>query len=213
MKNLNFYLVDLQYVDFLKQEELNQRGFTRVPNLDYGNNRKPKFLCGIVLKIDSLHYFAPVSSFKQKKPDNFLIQDKNGNNVASLRFNYMFPIPLALIKERKINEEPDSKYRNFLFQELKFCQKNSDSIYSLAIRTYKRVLLGKDKGLVHNSCDFKLLERKYMEWEQQHSVQKQMKKNIPSTFAERLATAQKTADQNNESRHRTELPKEKNRSI
>ena len=34
----------------------------------------------------------------------------------------------------------------------------------LAKRTYNRVLLGKDIGLVANSCDFRLLEKKYREY-------------------------------------------------
>lgn len=28
-----------------------ERGFSQVPNMEYGNHRKPKFLCGIVLSI------------------------------------------------------------------------------------------------------------------------------------------------------------------
>lgn len=31
--NINFYNVDLKYIDFLKKYETNKRGFTRVPNV------------------------------------------------------------------------------------------------------------------------------------------------------------------------------------
>ena len=158
MEKLNFYTVDLDYVDLLKSAELSKRGFSRVPNMDYGDQRKPKFLCGIVLQVESTDYYVPVTSFKQQKPDNFLIYSEDGQVVSSLRFNYMFPVPKELLKERRITEEPDRAYRSLLAQELLYCRKNQESIIRLAERTYKRVLLGKNPGLVANSCDFLLLE-------------------------------------------------------
>lgn len=159
MKKLNFYTVDLNYVDYLKTEETKKRGFSRVPNMEYGVSRKPKFLCGVVLFVNNMNYFVPVTSYKQQQPDNFLIKADNGVVVASLRFNYMFPIPLELIQERKIDTEPDAAYRSLLSQELRYCIDNQDTIRKLANRTYKRVLLGKNLGLVANSCDFEFLEK------------------------------------------------------
>lgn len=158
MENLNFYSVDLDYVNSLKRIEKEKRGFSRVPDMEYGDSRKPKFLCGIVLQINDQDYYVPVTSYKQQKPDNFLIQAKNGRVVSSLRFNYMFPVPKALISKREIASEPDAAYRALLAQELRFCIKNQDTIRNLAERTYRRVLLGKDPGLIANSCDFRLLE-------------------------------------------------------
>jgi len=160
MKELNFYIVNLAYVEFLKKAELEQRGFSRVPNMEYGVQRKPKFLCGIVLQINNIDYYVPVTSYKQQKPDNFLVKAKNGLVTSSLRFNYMFPIPKELIVERTISNEPDVAYRTLLSQELTYCIANQETIQNLATRTYKRVLLGKDLGLVSNSCSFKLLEQK-----------------------------------------------------
>ena len=128
MEKLNFYTVDLAYVDLLKDAETKQRGFTRVPNMDYGDKRKPKFLCGIVLKVGDLNYYVPVTSYKQQKPDNFLILAADGQVTSSLRFNYMFPVPKELLQERKITAEPDRAYRSLLAQELLFCRKNQEAI-------------------------------------------------------------------------------------
>lgn len=158
MENLNFYTVDLDYVKFLKKSEESKRGFSRIPNMDYGNLRKPKFLCGIVLQINEQNYYVPVTSYKEQKPDNFLIRAADGQVVSSLRFNYMFPVPSDLVTERRIDTESDRAYRALLAQELRYCIKNQDQIRKLAERTYKRVLLGKNPGLVANSCDFSLLE-------------------------------------------------------
>jgi len=159
MDKLNFYTVDLDYVQYLKDVELASRGFSRVPDMDYGQKRKPKFLCGIVLKIDSVDYYVPVSSYKQQKKDNILIRAENGEAVGSLRFNYMFPIPIDIVRVR----------RSLLSQELRFCIEHQDTIMHDAERTYKRVLLGKDVGLVRNSCDFKLLEEACLSYVLQHT--------------------------------------------
>lgn len=161
--NLNFFTVDPSYVAFLQAAEIDKRGFSRVPNMGYTYPHKQKFLCGIVLSIHDCNYFVPVSSFKQKRPDNFLIVAKNGNIVSSLRFNYMFPIPDSVVSVRSISNEPDPAYRTLLAQELAFCIRNQDTIRQLALRTYNRVILGNDLGLVHNSCDFRLLEAKCLE--------------------------------------------------
>ena len=166
MSNLNFYIVDFAYVDYLKNAEEAKRGFSRVSNMNYGNNRKRKFLCGIVLQVNNMNYYVPVTSYKEQKPDNFLIKADNGQIVSSLRFNYMFPIPTDAISIRSIKGEPDRAYRSLLSQELRYCIKNQDKIQQLAERTYKRVLLGKNKGLIANSCDFSLLEQKCSEWTQ-----------------------------------------------
>lgn len=158
MEKLNFFTVDFAYVDRLKEAEINKRGFSRVPNMDYGNHRKPKFLCGIVLQVEDMAYYVPVTSYKEQKPDNFLICSDSGDVVSSLRFNYMFPVPRALLRERRIEDEADRAYRSLLAQELLYCRKHKEEILHLAKRTYKRVLLGKNPGLLANSCDFLLLE-------------------------------------------------------
>ena len=158
MEKLNFYTVDKDYVIYLKQAEQGSRGFSRVPNMEYGVLRKPKFLCGVVLQINNTDYYVPVTSYKQQMPDNFLIKADNGQVTSSLRFNYMFPVPKTLVAERTISTEPDRAYRALLAQELRYCISNQERIQYLAERTYKRVLLGKDKGLVANSCAFLLLE-------------------------------------------------------
>ena len=69
MDKLNFYTVDLRYVDYLKNAEQGKRGFSRVPNMDYGAERKPKFLCGVVLQVNGMNYYVPVTSYTQQQPE------------------------------------------------------------------------------------------------------------------------------------------------
>ena len=167
MDKLNFYTVDYDYVKYLQKSENKIRGFSRVPNMEYAKVYKQKFLCGVVLQVNDIDYYVPVTSYKQQKPDNFLITADNGQIVSSLRFNYMFPVPKELTSVHVISAEPDRAYRTLLAQELRCCIKNQAIIQKLAERTYKRVLLGKDAGLVVNSCDFRLLEQKYRRYKTQ----------------------------------------------
>lgn len=164
MDKLNFFRVKSEYVAYLREAEEKKRGFSRVPNVEYGSDRKQKFLCGVVLCVGETEYYVPVSSFKQQKPDNFLICADNGHVVGSLRFNYMFPVPKNVIEIRQISIEPDVAYKALLAQELRYCIKNQENIRHLAERTYRRVMLGKNPGLMANSCDFILLEEKCSEW-------------------------------------------------
>ena len=164
MEKLNFYTADFDYVKYLQESEVENRGFSRVPYMEYPNEGKQKFLCGIVLQVNGIDYYVPVTSYKEQKADNFLIMADNGKVVSSLRFNYMFPIPKELVTIHVISKEPDLSYRALLAQELRFCIKNQAVIQRLAERTYKRVLLGKNIGLVVNSCDFRLLEQKCHEF-------------------------------------------------
>ena len=168
MDKLNFFTVDLAYLHFLQAEEAGKRGFTRVPTMDYGPGRKQKFLLGIVLCVNGVDYYAPVTSYKTKMPDNFLILAKSGDVTSSIRFNYMFPVPGSMVAEHVIASEPDMKYRALLAQELRYCIKHQEEIQHLAERTHRRVLLGKNPGLVNNSCDFLFLEEKCKEWASSH---------------------------------------------
>lgn len=110
---LSFYDIDKDYVKYLQKEETNERGFTRVPNVEYPGNL-PKFTWGVVLDINGCKYYVPVSSYKLQKTDNILIriESERYNKVkGSLRFNYMFPVPDTCIKEiifrkRRNQEKP-----------------------------------------------------------------------------------------------------------
>ena len=63
--DLFFYDVDPQYIKYLKQKEIEKRGFTRVPDIEYKNEKK--MVCGIVLEINDYKYYVPISSYKKKR--------------------------------------------------------------------------------------------------------------------------------------------------
>jgi hypothetical protein len=81
-------------------------------------------------------------------------------------------------------------YKRLVIQEWSFCNSNREHIYALAERTYRRVLLGKNKGLVANSCDFLFLEQKCREYEKEHSLQHALNLDEQLTAAKKEAELQ-----------------------
>lgn len=167
--DINFYNVDLGYIDFLKQYEQKHRGFTRVPNVSY-HSKNNKFFYGAVLTINDINYFVPVSSNTNAKQDDIIIKvkDKKNPNYGTLRFAYMIPIPKEcvslLIRDNLNNPVREERIR----KELAFCRKNKDKIIKQAKCTYDRITKRVSESLCHNSCDFKLLEQAYKEYCKQY---------------------------------------------
>lgn len=164
---IDFYIVNSEYIDFLKQYEIEHRGFTCVPNIVYAN--RDKFVYGAVLEIDRKKYYVPVSSKTRGKEDDILIKDKKNTVKGSLRFAYMIPVPNDCISNLVIDNISDENRKILISKELWFCRRNKDRIEKQAIKTYKRIVGKVNSGLVRNSCDFKLLEEAYIAYCQIHN--------------------------------------------
>ena len=118
--DLFFYDVDADYVKYLKAAEKTKRGFTRVPDVEYENERK--MVCGVVLEMNGYKYYVPVSSYKKKQPNNLLIrlEDDSFNQVkGSLRFNFMFPVDDRYITKCDFNKEKPGR-KEFLRKTMGF---------------------------------------------------------------------------------------------
>ena len=150
---LNFFYVDTEYVDYLRAFD------SRIPYLQYED--KDKFVCGIVMSVDGCDYFAPISSKTHKQQTCIMIRDKDGTDLSSIKFNYMFPAPEAVVTRVDIGDirKSDPSYANLLQKEYEFCKANESSILAKAQKVYA---IGCKPGHFLNSscCDFKLLEEK-----------------------------------------------------
>ena len=158
-----FYFVDEDYINYLKAYEIRNRGFTTVPNVVY--SKRNKFLYGTVLEVGRKKYLVPVSSYTKNQRENMLIKISDHHRekvVGSLRFNYMIPVPdkcLHLFDFK--NDAENYGHRIFIEKEYRFCKSRIAAIQKLALNTYNRVIQKTDDELVRNSCDFKLLEQAY----------------------------------------------------
>ena len=162
---LDFYYVNSDYLEFLKEREKTVRGFTCIPNTEYSSGNT-KFFYGAVLEINSVNYFVPISSKLHYKQDDMLIKvkDKKSLYLGTLRFRYMVPVPQNCLKLLVRDDLPSVIQGERVRKELAFCRKNKDKIFEQAKTTYERVVNQVDDGLVKNSCDFRLLEEAYSEY-------------------------------------------------
>lgn len=156
---LNFYDVDEKYIAFLKQYD------RQVPDIRYDKNNK--FVCGIVLKVNGIDYYAPISHLKNKQQTNLQIYD--GKRVVStIRFSFMFSALSNVLakKDFSVIAKTDPKYADLLQAEYLFCSKNAEKIHKRAEKIYQ-IGCNKEHRLNYVCCDFKLLEQHYNEYKVQ----------------------------------------------
>lgn len=153
-----FFDVDIDYIKFLKQFD------SKVPNIIYeGNN---KFVCGIVLSINGINYYAPISHLTSRQQTNMRIFD--GDRVIStIRFSFMFPAPDFVLHKKDFSKisEYDKKYADLLETEYEYCKMHIDDIQKKAQSIYN-IGCNKEHILNKNCIDFKLLEEHYQEYKQ-----------------------------------------------
>ena len=158
---MEFYFVDNDYVKYLQDYEISKRGFTRVPNMDYPEKNKQKFVFGSVLNINSHFYFVPVTSYNIQKSENICIPSPFNPKVfsSSIRFNYMFPVPKECLTLFDFSEIEDINYFRLVLHEYHYLKALKKDVESKAFETYKKITDKIcSKNLISNSCDFKILE-------------------------------------------------------
>lgn len=166
--DIAFYLVDNEYIQFLKQYELKNRGFTCVPNVHY--NSREKFFYGAILQNNGINYFVPVSHNVKSDINTIVITGKKKNTsdkpykYGSLKFMYMIPVPSQMLYKLDIPGIEDLQRRRKVLDELAFCRRNIAKIQETARKTYDGITISENKKILNNSCDFKLLEQAYVKF-------------------------------------------------
>lgn len=166
---ISFYNVEEEYIQFLKEAEINERGFTCVPNMEYNTN--DKFVYGVVMNINDVDYYVPFSHYDKQQEDNILIKvdyHKKIKVAGSLRFNYMFPVPKRCLTPLIFSAFSEDR-KILLRKEYKSCLHLLPQIQKKAAKTYQRVISGKDEELTNNSCMFLLLEKLCKEYIIEHT--------------------------------------------
>jgi protein AbiQ len=154
---LNFYFADTNYVNYLRTIE------SKVPYQDYANH--DKFVCGILIAIDDIKYYAPVSHYSCPDQTSFPIKNKRGNTIASIRTCFMFPIPdeyITLLNFRELTIT-DRKYTDLVRTEYDFCKKNEAKIIKHAQKIHRN---GSNRSLYIAKYinDFNNLEEHYIKY-------------------------------------------------
>lgn len=167
MEKLKIYIVDTDYIEYLKDYDKNilfSKGDTYVTSRKY---------IGIVLTINGFQYFAPLSSPKDSdyfyKNGKKLIRrnivpiirliDGKDNLLGKIRLSNMIPVPEECLTLYDVENEQDTKYQDLIKDELISIRKNRDIILKNARVLYNQ----KSKrysGIKYldSTVDFKKLE-------------------------------------------------------
>lgn len=153
---LRFYDIDENYIQFLKTID------GQVPDVKYDSNNK--FVCGVVLNINGVKYYAPVSHKTDKQQTNLQIFD-NGVPISTIRFSFMIPAfdEVLTYKNFKDIAKNDPSYADLLHAEYSYCSFYEQDIKDKAFSVYK-IGCNKKHRLNYTCCDFKKLEEHYMEY-------------------------------------------------
>lgn len=154
MENIKLYEINNNYINYLSPH---------APHLFF--NKKPKQknerkYIGIILQINDMDYFAPLSSFKPKHSSmKEMIDFIKIKNYAVINLNNMFPVPSSEYTYVDISKEKDLKYRSLLLSEYRYIKAIQDKIRKNALIIYKHKIENKNStGLAKRCNDFLLLE-------------------------------------------------------
>lgn len=175
MKKLYLYYIDDNYLRYLSSID-NEVYY----DVSYIQNKKP--FVGIVLNVNGIKYFAPLTSSKQKHTSWKMISDKgvliyeiaNNSNLSKngvffkkdtnlyhllgvLDYKKMIPVKKGLYSKIDVNNISDHDYRNLLQKEYNFIKNISTKIINRIKKMYnKQITTG--RVLIYH-CDFKKLEQ------------------------------------------------------
>lgn len=153
MDNIKFYQVLPEYVEYL---------IPYAPHLFHnkqsGQQNERKYI-GVVLSINGVEYFAPLSSFKDKhirmRESLDFIKVKN---YAVINLNNMFPVPNGQYFYVDISRENDSKYKALLQAEYRYIKSIQEKIRKNAANLYQLKTKGVESSLTKRCNDFLKLE-------------------------------------------------------
>lgn len=171
---LNLYSISDRYIRYLRK--FDARIYDNKENM---KTYKRKYL-GIVLTINELHYYIPMSSPKKSDYIDFdkniirgdtktIIRIRAGRRLyGTLRINNMIPVPISELEPYIVSEEKDLKYRELVLGELRFINNNYNKIMKFAKIVYGQKIKNIDIAYIKNTVDFKLVEEKLKEWEKEN---------------------------------------------
>ena len=169
-KLLRFYEINPDYIDYLSAFAPH---LFRNKKVGQANERK---YIGIVLTVNGMSYFVPLSSFKDKhRRMRNSIDFIRLKEYAVLNINTMFPAPIEDCAFVDINSVQDRNYRNLLRNEYRLIKVLENTIIKSARIVYSHKIANGERTRLASRCnDFRLLESKCAEWtkEARHGKQR-----------------------------------------
>jgi len=162
--NLKIVRVASEYCDYLRKFD------NKVSYNKFEKELRP--FIGILFKIDTCEYFAPLSSPKAKHLkmkntlDFFKIKD---GELGAVNFNNMIPVNKENYTLVDLNKQTltisEMKYQKLLREQLAWLNANYHQVKNKSFKLYELYTKGRlPDNIKSRCCDFKLLEEKCIEY-------------------------------------------------
>lgn len=170
---MKLYIITDKYINYLRQFD----------NKVYDNKEDRRSVMrkylGIVLTINNMNYYIPMSSPKQSDYINDKIRksiipivriisneeiDNKSILKGTLRISNMIPVPDSELILYEPKYEKNDNYRILIEKELEFIDKNENMIKKYASIIYNQKTNGYNVSYIENVVNFKLLEEKCREY-------------------------------------------------
>ena len=154
MDNIKLYEIDAKYINYLSAFAAHL-----FHNKQAGQSNERKYI-GVILTVNGMEYFAPLSSFKPKHAHMQEALDFiKIKNYAVININNMFPVPAGLAEYVDISKERNQKYKSLLLAEYRAIKAMQEKIRKNAQLVYKhKVENGNSTALAKRCNDFLILE-------------------------------------------------------
>ncbi|MCD7827689.1 MAG: type III toxin-antitoxin system ToxN/AbiQ family toxin [Clostridiales bacterium] len=160
---MDFYNIKDEYIRYL-------RGYDSKVLF---NKKESRPYIGIVLSVNEIQYYAPLTSPKPKHIK--MRQGKDfrkigGGRYGAINFNNMIPVPDEVIIKINIREIADEDYRRLLQNQYREIQSDTEIIKRTAeklrdlVYTSDEELSSYDRQIKNRCCNFSLLEAVYMDY-------------------------------------------------
>ena len=145
---IKLYEIEAEYVDYLAKYAPH---FFHNKKDEQRHSRK---YIGVLLTVNDMDYFAPLSSFKTKhrKMKNNVDFIKVGT-YAVINLNNMFPVPNGLYHYVDFSKEKDNNYKNLLMAEYRIIKGLQDKIIKNAHVVYRHRIDNGDSTALGRRCN------------------------------------------------------------
>lgn len=170
---MKLYEITDEYINYLRKFD------DRVYDNKEDKRKVMRKYLGIVLKINELNYYIPMSSPKKSDYKNNdirksvipiirIISNEEIDDVpvlkGTLRISNMIPVPDSELILYEPKNEKNKNYKILVEKELEFIGKNEYLIKKYANILYKQKMNHYDVSYIKNVVDFNLLEEKCKEY-------------------------------------------------
>lgn len=175
---MKLYAVTDEYINYLRQFD------NKVYDNKEDKRKVMRKYLGIVLTINEMNYYIPMSSPKKSDykeneirksivPIVRIVSNEEKDNIpvlkGTLRISNMIPVPDSELILYEPKKETNKDYKILVEKELVFIEKNGEMIKKYAKIIYNQKINNYDVSYIKNVVNFKLLEEKCKKYKKEEN--------------------------------------------